>query len=99
MGRTPWNAYEVDVDPETLVVNGCSFYRDASDREPTFELPWVLERRGRILLPVDHGRGGTWEVEVFDEVPRSLLTDLQPSFEMERLLAVATPAGRVSPKR
>jgi hypothetical protein len=99
VGRTPWNSYEVHVDPDDHVVNGWSFYRNASDREPAFELPWVLERRGRILLPVSHGRGGTWKVEVFDEVPRSVFEALEPTFDMEALLAIATPAERVEPKR
>jgi hypothetical protein len=99
VGRTPWNAYDVHVDPETHVVNGWSFYRNAADREPAFELPWVLERRGRLLLPVNHGRGGPWEVEVFDEVPRSLFKDPEPRLNMQSLLYLATPAERVEPKR
>ena len=99
VGRTHWNAYEVFVDPDTHLVRGWAFYRNASNPEPDFELPWTFDRRGRVLLPVDHGREGPWSIEVFDELPPSVLTELEPRLDMDGLLAIATPAPRQEPGR
>lgn len=98
VGATPWNAYDVHVDPSNHVVNGWSFYLNAGDREPRFELPWVLERRGKLLLPVSHGRPGEWEIEVFDELPRSIFEEFEPMLDMASLLEMATPVPPQEPE-
>ena len=86
------------VDPDDLVVNGWTFYTNAADREPRFELPWILERRGKLLLPVGHGRPGEWEIEVFDEVPRSIFEQAEPALDMQSLLEMATPVPPQEPE-
>jgi hypothetical protein len=94
VGVTPWNAYDVFVDPASHRVTGWAYYASATDGAPRFSLPWRLERRGRVLLPADHGRGRDFPTEVFEDVPRSVFTEPEPRMTMERLLDVAEPAPR-----
>ena len=99
VGVTPWNAYDVRVDPETHVVTGWSFRRSAGDAEAMLVTPWVLERRGPLLLPVSHGRDAPWSIEVFADVPRSLFEEAEPKLDMDRLRTLATPLLPTEPGR
>ena len=98
VGDTPWNGYDVHVDPRDNVVNGWGYYPVAGDREPLWELPWILERRGKLLLPVSHGRPGDFEINVFDDVPRSIFTERLPRLNMAALLELATPIPPQEPE-
>ncbi len=76
VGLTPENKYEVCVDKETHLVGEWRYYRNASDAEPGFTLPWKgWQRVGSLMLCSDHGRNDVdWQLAVYDELPRTVFT-------------------------
>ncbi|MGH2570006.1 MAG: hypothetical protein ACRDGR_02190, partial [bacterium] len=70
VGLTPQNKYHVWVGGESGLVEQWAYYERASDQEPKFTLPWGgWTRFGPILLATERGRGGDWEIAVFEERP------------------------------
>jgi len=79
VGRTPQNRYLVYVAKDSGLVEQWSWFRDASDAEPQFTLPWAgWQRFGDIMLCTDHGRGAGWDIRVHDELPESVFTSPDP---------------------
>lgn len=65
VGDTPENRYEVFVDRETGLVSQWSFFRNASDPEPRFTLPWTnWTSFGGIKLATGRGRTDVTNVRV-----------------------------------
>ncbi len=82
VGYTPENRYEVYVARDTGLVEQWSFYRQASETEPVFTLPWAGWRPfGRIWIATDHGRGAEWNVRVYETLPEAPFED--PSWKPE----------------
>jgi len=72
-GLTPRNKYDVWVARDTGLVAQWSYYRDASDPEPEFTLPWSEWKRfGNILLATVRGKNWDWEIAASDSMPPSL---------------------------
>jgi hypothetical protein len=79
VGLTPENRYLVWVADESGLVEQWAFFRNASDEEPAFVMPWSgWQRFGRILLATEHGRGRDWDLAVFDELPERVYLDPAP---------------------
>ena len=79
VGRTPDNRYQVYVSTETGLVEQWDFYRQATDEEPGFRIPWHdWERHGAILLSANRGESGHTDVRVFDALPASVFTSPEP---------------------
>ncbi len=73
VGETPENKYDIYVARDSHLVEEWSYYASADDSEPQFRIPWGDWRRyGEILLSGDRGRAQLTDIEVFDEVDRSL---------------------------
>lgn len=70
VGLTPENMYHVYVGRESGLVEQWDFYRDASDDEPSFRLPWRgWTRHGSILLSGDRGEREITNIAVHDTLP------------------------------
>jgi hypothetical protein len=79
VGVTPQNRYEVFVARDSGLVEQWSFFREASDAEPAFSLPWAKwQRFGEILLATDHGQGKDWALAVHAALPASVFDDPAP---------------------
>lgn len=79
VGRTPENKYHVYVAADTGLVEQWDFYRNASDAEPGFKIPWHnWQSYGEILLSDNRGEAGHEQLGVFDELPASVFTDPAP---------------------
>ena len=83
VGRTPQNKYRVYVGRESGLVEQWDFYREASDPEPAFKVPWQnWKRYGRIMLSGGRGemRGRParlTDIAVFDELPASVFDNAE----------------------
>lgn len=79
VGRTPQNRYLVYVARDSGLVEQWSWFRNASDAEPQFTLPWDdWQRFGDIMLCTDHGRGADWDIQVHEELPEPVFTSPEP---------------------
>ncbi|MFQ5350900.1 MAG: hypothetical protein ACE5EG_10695 [Thermoanaerobaculia bacterium] len=79
VGRTPENKYRVYVAADSGLVEQWDFYRQASDEEPRFQIPWHDWRpHGDILLSADRGEGSHTGIAVLDEVPAGAFTSPEP---------------------
>ena len=59
IGHTPENRYDVYVDQETRLVTQWSYYRNATDKTPSFTRPWEnWTRHGSIMLSDGRGMRG-----------------------------------------
>ncbi|MDP7447342.1 MAG: hypothetical protein QF689_02025 [Candidatus Latescibacteria bacterium] len=75
VGRTPQNRYQVWVDIDNSLVRQWSFYREASDEDPRFIMPWAnWQSFGHILLNDDFGAKRHTEIAVFDELPEAIFS-------------------------
>ena len=75
VGRTPENRYQVYVATDSGLVEQWDFYRNATDEEPGFQIPWADWRRfGEILLSDNRGENGHTDVAVFEELPSSIFS-------------------------
>ena len=79
VGRTPENRYRVYVAEDSGLVEQWDYYREATDEEPRFSIPWHNWREyGSILLSDERGEGGHTDLAVYDELPSSVFTDPTP---------------------
>jgi hypothetical protein len=79
IGRTPQNKYRVYVGKESGLVEQWDYYRNASDEEPGFKIPWSSwQQYGRIMLSDDRGRAKHTDLAVFDELPASVFESPEP---------------------
>jgi hypothetical protein len=76
VGRTPQNRYQVWIDIDNSLVRQWSFYREATDTEPAFVMPWAnWQPHGNIWLNDDFGRRKHSEILVLEQVTDGLFTD------------------------
>ena len=77
VGLTPQNRYVIAVDAETRLVSQWAFYRDATDAEPGFVLPWTdWETYGKVKLSSGRGtRGDRGETRVTNLLTTQVLSD------------------------
>lgn len=76
IGYTPQNRYEVFVAQDTGLVEQWSFFREASEEEPGFTMPWSgWSDFGRIKLATGRGRDRDWQIAVHDTLPEALFRD------------------------
>lgn len=70
VGVTPDNAYEVWVDIDEKLVKQWAWYREASQEEPNFVLPWddYQDYEG-LLLAGDRGERDITDIKVLKKVP------------------------------
>lgn len=79
VGRTPENRYHVYVSKESGLVEQWDFYREFTDEEPNFRIPWHnWQRHGEILLSDDRGDSGHTDIAVFDRLPETVFTSPEP---------------------
>lgn len=78
VGPSPNGRYDVVVDRESSLVVQWSFYESASDAKPKFILPWGgWQQFGKIKLATQHGQGGDWQIQVHDELPKTIFTSFE----------------------
>jgi hypothetical protein len=79
VGLTPQNKYHVYVDKETRLVTEWSFYKEATDAEPGFTIPWAnWSKIGNLMMVGDHGREKDWIMGVPKILPRSVFESPEP---------------------
>ncbi len=79
VGKTPQNKYDVCVDKETYMVTQWSYYRDASDKEPRFTMPWKnWQKMDNIMLSDDRGGRKHSDIAVFAKLPKSVFESPNP---------------------
>jgi hypothetical protein len=81
VGLTPDNKYEVYVDKEQKMVTQWAFYRNASDAEPSFVLPWAdWKTYGNIKLASSHGeaRRNITNIAVYKTIPDAVFESPDP---------------------
>ncbi|MEO0469362.1 MAG: DUF6503 family protein [Bacteroidota bacterium] len=77
VGNTPQNKYQVWIHPETKLLSQWSYYTTAEDAEPRFVMPWKdYQQYGQILLSGDRGARKLPDIQVADEMPETLFTEL-----------------------
>jgi hypothetical protein len=78
VGPNPNSRYDVVVDRESSLVVQWSFYENASDAKPKFTLPWDgWQQFGKIKLATQHGQGRDWQIQVHDELPKTIFTSFE----------------------
>lgn len=81
VGVTPQNGYEVWVDTDDRLIRQWAFFRDASQDEPNFVLPWTdYKNYDGLLLSGERGDRDLTEIKVLDEVPRGAFENSQFRF-------------------
>lgn len=76
VGDTPQNKYHVTVNADFRVTKW-AYFPTRESREPRFETPWAnWKKYGNIMLSDDRGRFQHSGLEVKDELPDSVFTDL-----------------------
>jgi len=79
VGVTPQNKYEVSVSRDRHLVEQWSFYRNASDPEPRFTMPWAnWQRYGSILLNDNFGERQHSDIAVLEDVPAAAFESSAP---------------------
>ena len=79
VGVTPQNKYKVWVDKETKLVSQWAHFRNASDPEPAFVMPWQdYQTYGGIKLSGDRGQSKLTDIKVLEEVPEAAFTSFEP---------------------
>ena len=79
VGRTPENRYLVYVAADSGLVEQWDFYAQASDEEPSFQIPWHdWQPHGDILLSANRGRGSHTGIAVLEQVPAEAFTSPDP---------------------
>ncbi len=82
VGNTPNNKYEVFVGKDSGLVEQWSHWTNADDAEARFTLPWSdWQRFGNIMLATNKGRDLDWSIHVYDTLPESVFTELEPPFQ------------------
>ena len=77
VGITPSNKYHLYVDPDSHLLVQWDYFREASDTEPRFQLPWTDYRaHGGVLFSQDRGGRKLDDIRVYKELPASLYTDI-----------------------
>ncbi len=84
VGRTPQNRYQVWVDINDSFVRQWSFYRESTDAEPAFTMPWAnWQPHGDIWLNDDFGRRRHTEIHVLEQVTEGLFEDPKKYLQLE----------------
>ncbi len=78
-GYTPQNKYDVFVADDTGLVEQWAFYRNATDPEPGFTMPWAdWAQFGSIMLSRSRGRDKDWNIAVHESLPASVFNSPEP---------------------
>jgi len=76
VGLTPQNRSQVWVDIDNSLVRQWSFYRESTDTEPRFIMPWAnWQPYGPIWLNDDFGRRRHTKIRVLEQVTEGLFTN------------------------
>ena len=79
VGDTPQNYYEVWVDTEEKLVSQWAYYREETQEEPNFVLPWAEYKEfGKIKLSGNRGERQLTEIQVHESFPETFFTDFSP---------------------
>jgi len=79
VGVTPQNYYQVWVDYETKLMSQWAYYREATQNEPNFVMPWAdYKDFGKIKLSGNRGEREITEIQVHDTFPETFFTDFSP---------------------
>ena len=79
VGVTPQNYYQVWVDSETKLVSQWAYYREASQAEPNFVMPWKdYGQFGKIKLSGNRGERQLTEIQVHESLPETFFSDFSP---------------------
>ncbi len=78
VGDTPDNKYLVWVDQAQKQVVQWAYFREFSQEEPNFILPWLdYEKHGGIYLSGNRDRRQITEIAVMDEIPEGLFENFE----------------------
>ena len=70
VGVTPQNKYHIWADQKDHLVRQWAYYKEASQTEPNFVMPWLnYEKHGNILLSGDRGERKLTDIKLLDKVP------------------------------
>ncbi len=79
VGVTPQNYYQVWVDIETKLITQWAYYKEATQDEPNFVMPWKEYRDfGNIKLSGNRGERQLTEIQVHESFPETFFTDFSP---------------------
>ena len=83
VGDTPENKYDIYIDPQRHHVVQWDYYPNSADTAPRFQRPWTNYRRfGNIMLSDGRGTRGLSEVDVLEELPQEMFTQLEKPARM-----------------
>lgn len=79
VGVTPENKFHVWIGEESHLVTQWAYFREASQDEPNFIMPWMHYRKyGEIILSGDRGELELTNIMVLESVPDSVFTSFKP---------------------
>lgn len=79
VGVTPQNAYEVWVDIETRLIQQWAYYKEATQDEPNFVLPWTnYKEYDGLLLSGERGDRDITEIKVLKKAPKGAFESPEP---------------------
>lgn len=79
VGVTPENYYQVWVDLETKLVSQWAYYKEATQDEPNFVMPWKEYKDfGKIKLSGNRGERQLTDIQVHESFPETFFSDFSP---------------------
>ncbi len=76
VGDTPQNYYQVWVDTDSRLVSQWAFYREITQEEPNFVMPWKdYKDFGGIKLSGNRGERSLTEIQVHESLPDNFFQD------------------------
>ncbi len=79
VGFTPQNYYEIWVDSETKLVSQWAFYREESQDDPNFIMPWrEYKDFNGVMLSGNRGARELTEIQRHDSFPETFFSDFSP---------------------
>ncbi|MEQ9048911.1 MAG: hypothetical protein RLP11_01310 [Marinoscillum sp.] len=79
VGVTPDNAYDVWVDFDTRLIQQWAYYKEATQEEPNFVLPWTdYKDYDGLLLSGERGDSDLTEIKVLKTVPKGAFDNPDP---------------------
>lgn len=79
VGDTPDNKYHVWIEQASKQVVQWAYYREASQEEPNFIMPWLdYQKHGQIYLSGNRDKRQITEIAVLEEIPEGLFENFNP---------------------
>jgi len=79
VGFTPENYYEIWVDTETKLVSQWAYYKEESQSDPNFIMPWAEYKDfNGVMLSGNRGERELTEIQNHDSFPETFFKDFSP---------------------